>query len=116
MDKFAGTNIATSAGGEVLGSRDAAIESGNTLDFVRPQRARGETPFRCPGLAHGPLLCFRLSLGFAFVPPLARGSGFAFARSRAIAFLPLPVALLAGRPAGLLCHGCWNLACWESGS
>ena len=39
MDKFAGTNIATSAGGEVLGSRDAAIESGNTLDFVMASRS-----------------------------------------------------------------------------
>ena len=39
MDKFAGTNIATSAGGEVLGSKDAAIESGNTLDFVMASRS-----------------------------------------------------------------------------
>ena len=39
MDKFAGTNIATSAGGEILGSRDAAIESGNTLDFVMASRS-----------------------------------------------------------------------------
>ena len=39
LDKFAGTNIATSAGGEILGSRDAAIESGNTLDFVMASRS-----------------------------------------------------------------------------
>ena len=38
LDKFAGTNIATSARGEILGSRDAAIESGNTLDFVMASR------------------------------------------------------------------------------
>ena len=41
-----------------------------------------------------------LSLGFAFAPPLARGSGLAFARSRAIAFLTSPLSFLAGRPAG----------------
>ena len=39
LDKFAGTNIATSARGEILGSRDAAIESGNTLDFVMASRS-----------------------------------------------------------------------------
>ena len=38
LDKFAGTNIAASARGEILGSRDAAIESGNTLDFVMASR------------------------------------------------------------------------------
>ena len=38
LDKFAGTNIAASASGEILGSRDAAIDSGNTLDFVMASR------------------------------------------------------------------------------
>ena len=81
------------------------------------RRRRGGGPLSA-ALALRAALVFAtaLSLGFAFTPPLARGSGLAFARSRAIAFLTFPFAFLAGRPAGLLCHGCWNPACWEAGS
>ena len=51
------------------------------------RRGRGGRPLSA-ALALRVALVFAtaLSLGFAFVPPLARGSGFAFARSRAIAF------------------------------
>ena len=38
LDKFAGTNIAASASDQILGTRDAAIDSGNTLDFVMASR------------------------------------------------------------------------------
>ena len=81
------------------------------------RRRRGGRPLSA-ALALRAALVFAtaLSLGFAFTPPLARGSGLAFARTRAIAFLTFPFAFLAGLPAGLLCHGCWNPACWESGS
>ena len=39
LDKFASTNIATEAKGELLGSKEAAIATGNTLDFVLASRS-----------------------------------------------------------------------------
>ena len=63
------------------------------------RRRRGAGPLSA-ALALRVALVFAtaLSLGFAFAPPLARGSGLAFARPRAIAFLTFPFAFLAGRP------------------
>ena len=39
LDKFASTNIATEAQGQVIGCKEAAISSGNTLDFVLASRS-----------------------------------------------------------------------------
>ena len=39
LDKFASTNIATEAKGQLLGSKEAAISTGNTLDFVLASRS-----------------------------------------------------------------------------
>ena len=39
LDKFASTNIAVEARGQILGSHEAAISSGNTLDFVLASRS-----------------------------------------------------------------------------
>ena len=39
LDKFASTNIAAEARGQLLGSKEAAISSGNTLDFVLASRS-----------------------------------------------------------------------------
>ena len=39
LDKFASTNIATEAKGQLLGCKEAAISTGNTLDFVLASRS-----------------------------------------------------------------------------
>ena len=39
LDKFASTNIAAEARGQLLGSKEAAISTGNTLDFVLASRS-----------------------------------------------------------------------------
>ena len=39
LDKFASTNIAVTANGEILGSKEAAITSGSTLDFAMASRS-----------------------------------------------------------------------------
>ena len=39
LDKFASTNIATEAKGHLLGCKEAAISTGNTLDFVLASRS-----------------------------------------------------------------------------
>ena len=56
LDKFAGTNIATTMGAEILGDKEAAISTGNTLDFV----------LASPSVA--PLLRLQINKAIPFAP------------------------------------------------
>ena len=70
------------------------------------RRRRGRPLSAALALRAARVFAAALSFGFAFAPPLARGSGFALAHSRAIALLTSPLSFQAGRPASFLCHGC----------
>ena len=109
MDKFAGTNIATSAGGEVLGSKDAAIESGNTLDFVMASRSvAGLVRLSVDKVVpFAPHFCLMLEIDLAHgllnLPSLKGFAGLqgSLPAPSRLLFLPLTRALSIGLRAGL---------------